>query len=255
MENKKNKKLLVVGSLFIVVVLFFVGKRGGKELSLPVCEPISKVYTPVHFFVDDSISSLRIEEFIDYSNLVLENSCIPIRRTLTGITKLDLTGFKSEDSGKLHQQLVLKVGNATLEPLQKTGSYYVLVLPKEFPFSQNSAGVAHVNFSRSFLVLSSDAEPHVLEHELGHLAWAWHDNTPIHWLKGQLLTEHHKQIKPYAFGAQCDEAGTVMTNAEKSLPVYSSPNVKYYGKSCGNAETADNARHMREFAQSLMSVP
>ena len=250
-----NKKLLVSGSLLAVAALFFVGKRGGEELSLPVCESIPKVDTPVHFFSDDSISETRIQEFIDYSNLILENSCIPIKRTLSGITRLDLTDFKSKDSGKLHQQLVLNVGDLTLEPMQKIGNYYVLVLPKDSPFSQYRAGVAHVNFSHSFWALSYDAKPHVLEHELGHLAWAWHDRTTVYWLKEQLLTEHHKQIKPYAFGARCYEAGTIMTYAEKILPVYSSPNIKYYGKACGNAETAHNARHMRDFAQSLMLAP
>nr|WP_234405715.1 hypothetical protein [Vibrio cholerae] len=44
-----------------------------------------------------------------------------------------------------------------------------------------------------------------------------------------------------------------MTYAEKPLPVYSSPDIKYYGQACGNAETADNARHMQEFAQSLIA--
>ncbi|MVB98565.1 hypothetical protein D6V35_19290, partial [Vibrio cholerae] len=94
------------------------------------CDSVPKVDTPVHFFRDSSITEERIVEFIDYSNLVLENSCIPIRRTLSGITKIDLTSFKSQDSGKLHQQLVLNVGNSILESMQKIGSYYVLVLPK-----------------------------------------------------------------------------------------------------------------------------
>ncbi len=44
-----------------------------------------------------------------------------------------------------------------------------------------------------------------------------------------------------------------MTYAEKQLPAYSSPDIKYYGQACGNAETADNARHMREFALSLVA--
>ncbi|HAS8420909.1 TPA: hypothetical protein I7738_22845, partial [Vibrio vulnificus] len=74
-----NKKLLVGGCLLGVTALFFVGKRGGEELSLSVCDSVPKIDTPVHFFTDDSISEARIEEFIDYSNLVLENSCIPIR--------------------------------------------------------------------------------------------------------------------------------------------------------------------------------
>ncbi|MCO7021520.1 hypothetical protein L4F38_19100, partial [Vibrio paracholerae] len=137
-----NKKLLVGGWLLSVIALFFVGKRGGEELSLPVCDSVPKVDTPVHFFTDSSITEERIEEFIDYSNLVLENSCIPIRRTLSGITNIDLTSFKSQDSGKLHQQLVLNVGNSILEPMQKIGSYYVLVLPKDFPFAKDSAGIA-----------------------------------------------------------------------------------------------------------------
>ncbi|MCU8225670.1 hypothetical protein M2G99_21585, partial [Vibrio vulnificus] len=235
-----------------VVALFFVGKRSGEELSLAACDLTEKVETPVHFFMDDSISESKITEFIDYSNLVLENSCVPMKRTLSGITRLNLAGFEDGGSGKLHHQLAQAVGDSVLELLQREGSYYVLVLPKEHPFSQDgSAGTAHVNFSRSFLVLSSDAEVHVLEHELGHLAWAWHNDTPEYWLKGQLLSENHKFIKPYAFGALCREAGTVMTYAEKVLPVYSSPDIEYYGKACGDEEKADNARHMREFAQSL----
>ncbi|GAL32233.1 hypothetical protein JCM19240_5664 [Vibrio maritimus] len=43
-----------------------------------------------------------------------------------------------------------------------------------------------------------------------------------------------------------------MTYADKSLPIYSSPDIKYYGTTCGDADSADNARHMREFAMSLM---
>jgi hypothetical protein len=255
LEKKDSlmKKNLVVGcTLLGVVALFFVGKRSGEELSFAACDLTEKVETPVHFFTDDSISESKINEFIDYSNLVLENSCVPMKRTFSGITRLDLAGFEDGGSGKLHHQLAQAVGDSVLEPLQREGSYYVLVLPKEHPFSQDgSAGTAHVNFSRSFLVLSSDAEVHVLEHELGHLAWAWHNDTPEYWLKGQLLSENHKFIKPYAFGALCREAGTVMTYAEKVLPVYSSPDIEYYGKACGDEEKADNARHMREFAQSL----
>ena len=248
------KKNLAVGfTLLGVVALFFVGKRSGEELSLAACELTKKVETPVHFFTDDSISESIINEFIDYSNLVLENSCVPMQRTLSGITRLDLADFEEGGSGKLHNQLAQAVGDSVLEPLQREGSYYALVLPKDHPFSKDgSAGTAHVNFSRSFLVLSSDAELHVLEHELGHLAWAWHNDTPEYWLKGQLLSENHKFIKPYAFGALCREAGTVMTYAEKVLPVYSSPDIEYYGKACGDEDKADNARHMREFAQSLI---
>lgn len=249
-----KKNVVVVSTLMGVIVLFLVGQRSGEELSLETCDISQKATTPVHFFVDASYSESKINDFIEYSNLVLKNSCVPMERTLSGITRLDLSKFKQSSIGKLHQQLALRVDDTLLESMQREGSYYVLVLPKDHPFSQDGvAGTAHVNFSRSFVVISADAPVHIFEHELGHLAWAWHNNTPEYWLKGQLLMEHHKYIKPYAFGALCREAGTIMTYAEKVLPVYSSPNIKYYGKSCGDAETADNARHMREFAESLIS--
>lgn len=252
-----NKKLIVSFTLLGVISLFFIGKRTGEELTLPVCDIAKTVETPIHFFVGESFTDNQIHELLDYSNLVLENSCVPMKRTLAGITKLDLSNFDGQSSGQLHQHLINNVGESTLKPMQRDGSYYVLVLPTSHPFTQDgTTGTAHVNFSRSFLVLSEDAEVHVLEHELGHLAWAWHNDTPQHWLKGQLLLEHHKHIKPYAFGALCREAGTIMTYAEKSLPVYSSPHIKYYGKACGDEGTANNALHMKEFAQSLMrTVP
>ncbi len=251
-----KKSVLVVGSLLGVCALFYMGKRDGEELSLPQCDMPQLVDTPVHFFTDSSISKARIEQLIDYSNLVLANSCIPMKRTLSGITSVDATDFESASIGKLHRELVSSVGASKLEPMQRVGSYYVLVLPKEHPFSsEGTSGTAHVNFSRSFLVLSSDADTHLLEHELGHLAWAWHNDTPDYWLKGQLLSDHHKQIKAYSRGALCREAGTVMTYAETQIPVYSSPKIKYYGKTCGDEKVADNARHMREFAMSIMELP
>ncbi|WP_434567889.1 hypothetical protein QFW85_20200 [Vibrio chagasii] len=247
------KKNLVVGSALLgVVTLFFVGQRSGEELTLAPCDMGKKVETPVHFFTDASMSESKIQKMIGYSNLVLQNSCVPMERTLSGITRIDLSSFQDADSGKLHKQLAKLVGDEVLKPMQREGSYYALVLPNDHEFSDDgTTGMAHVNFSRSFLVLSSDADVHLLEHELGHLAWAWHNDTPDYWLKGQLLPENHDYIKAYSFGALCQEAGTVMTYAKKVLPVYSSPNIKYYGKACGDAEKADNARHMREFAQSL----
>jgi hypothetical protein len=214
------------------------------------------VETPIHFFTDDSISETRLQQLIDYSNLVLANSCVPMNRTLSGITKLDMSQFKSSDEGALHKQLVAIVSPEVLKPMQRKGSYYVLVLPKEHQFFQDgTSGVAHVNFSQSFAIISSDIDKHVLEHELGHLAWAWHNDTPEHWMKGQIFVEHHHFLKPYARGALCRDAGTVMTYSENQLPVYSSPKIKYYGKPCGDEESADNVRLMREFAATLIAQP
>ncbi|MCW1890613.1 hypothetical protein OK016_21095 [Vibrio chagasii] len=71
---------------------------------------------------------------------------------------------------------------------------------------------------------------------VGHLAWAWHNDTPDYWLKVCCYKKAADYIKPYSFGALCPGSGnTVMTYAEKVLPVYSSPNIQYYGKACGDA--------------------
>ncbi|OLQ91859.1 hypothetical protein BIY21_12650 [Vibrio ponticus] len=248
-----KQRILVAFSLLSVIALFVIGKRSGEELSLPTCQIDQTVETPIHFFKGNSIGVERLEEFIDYSNQVLANSCVPMKRVLASVNLIDPKVFADIDEiGQLHRQLV-ELESEKIQPIQTIGSYYVLVLDDEHPFVQSGwSGEAHGNFSQSFALLASDAELHILEHELGHLAWAWHNDEPLHWLKGQLLPEHHKYIKPYARGSLCQDAGTVMTYAEKSLPIYSSPEIKYFGTACGDKETADNARHMREFAQSLM---
>lgn len=250
-----NKSVLVVGSIVVVASLFYFGKRSGEELSLPECELTKVAETPVFFFIDDSIDEHRLQEYIDYSNLVLSNSCVPLKRTLAGVSNIDTDEFKGNEVGSLHQQLLKQMTPNDHEKLKQTDSYYVLVLPSSHEFTEDgTVGTAHVNFSRRFLVLSTDSDVHVLEHELGHLAWAWHNDTPDYWLKGGLLPEFHKHIRSYARGALCGDAGTVMTYAENQLPIYSSPDIKYYGKACGNENSANNARLMREFAASLLST-
>ncbi|WP_194435627.1 hypothetical protein [Vibrio fluminensis] len=248
-----KQKILVACSLLSVVALFFIGKRSGEELSFQQCEFEQIVETPVHFFITQSTRVEKLEKHIDYSNLILANSCVPMKRTLASVSYVDANAFADlDDIGKLHRKLV-SLEEGKIQSLQQLGSYYVLVLENEHPFVQSGwSGRAHGNFSQSFVLLAANAEEHILEHELGHLAWAWHNDEPIHWLKGQLLPEFHQYIKPYARGALCQDAGTVMTYAEKVLPIYSSPEIDYFGTACGDEETADNARLMREFAQSLM---
>nr|WP_239834083.1 hypothetical protein [Vibrio sp. Isolate31] len=74
------KKNLVVGcTLLGVVALFFVGKRSGEKLTLAPCDIGEKVETPVHFFTDASMSESKIQKMIGYSNLVLQNSCVPMQ--------------------------------------------------------------------------------------------------------------------------------------------------------------------------------
>lgn len=147
-----NKKWVVVGGLVGVCALFFLGKRSGEELTLPSCDVIEKVETPIHFFTGDFISDERLQEYVDYSNLVLDNSCIPMRRVIAGVTRMNLKEFKSYDTGRLHKQLIDTVGEARLQPMQAKGRYYALILPEDHAFGRDGwVGEAHGNFSRSFL--------------------------------------------------------------------------------------------------------
>lgn len=147
-----NKKLAVIGGLVGVCALFFLGKRSGEELTMPSCEVMEKVETPIHFFTGDFVSDERLQEYVDYSNLVLDNSCVPMRRTIAYITRINLKDFESHDTGRLHKQLIDTVGGATLKPMQKKGRYYGLILPEGHAFGRGGfVGEAHLNFSRSFL--------------------------------------------------------------------------------------------------------
>ncbi|MDA0148406.1 hypothetical protein [Vibrio sp. LaRot3] len=249
-------------------LVFLLGnKRSDGELVLPKCTLNNTVSTSITFFVDEKIKQSasidvvneRILDAINYSNLVLSNSCVPMTRTLEKIEWVKLPDQSAVDSDTLHLQLLDVVGEARINQMRRDKTaYYGLVLEKQHNYVLgNVAASEHVNFNGSFFILAENAALNTLEHELGHIAWAMHaDTKPVasldKWVKSKIPREHHHKIKAYAKGFSCKGAGTVMSFSEVSLPVYSSPDVQYDGEVCGDAKHGDNARQMKEYALSLM---
>ncbi|MFD2178496.1 hypothetical protein [Veronia pacifica] len=258
-----NKKFVIILSLLLVFGIFYLNKNKGEPLQLASCEKYALsdvVETPIYFYVDARIENVDIDSKVKYANEVLRNSCIPLKRVVSGTEVIDVATFKGlspaltefvPNTGLLHSELSDRVGKEKLKSHGGDGRYYGLILSSDYKVLHRTWGIAHLNFGNSFFVMSSDASDGTLEHELGHLSWAFHHNTTEMTLQNIILPQHHDHLRPYARGHYCKGANTIMSGAEharESIPVYSSPDIFRFGQACGVKESADNARHMREFA-------
>ncbi|MCG7586993.1 hypothetical protein MHN01_15270, partial [Photobacterium sp. OFAV2-7] len=107
-----------------------------------------------------------------------------------------------------------------------------------------------------FFIIAHDADVYTIEHELGHLAWAQHEDRTWFsnlekYLKKYASEKNQHMLKPYARGYTCSGKGTIMNRDYEVLPIYSSPDIYYQGKACGDARRADNATVMRNYAREL----
>ena len=265
-----SKKVWVVSSLLVVLLLFvYRPYRTELELSqldLPHCEMNQKLQTQVTFYVDHAISNPKLEtnlkDAIEYGNQVLRNSCIPMERMLKTIEYVDFKLSGGEDEYVIHSRLEKAVGEGRISQHRAHPTdYYVVVLKDERSvFDDGTTGIADITNNNGNNALISDrASIHVLEHELGHIAWAQHKDTwPFPSLESSIklaVDEHlHFKLKRYARAFTCTNAGTVMSYEERILPIYSSPEIRYRGKACGDSDVADNARVLREYAMDQMAI-
>lgn len=99
----------------------------------------------------------------------------------------------------------------------------------------------------------------MLEHELGHLSWAQNsDSHPVPnltmFLKSVVPEEYLEKLIPYARAFKCGYSGSTMSYELNILPIYSSPQTSYQAEFCGNRESADNARVLRDYALTLLET-
>lgn len=262
------KKTWVVSSLIFTAVLFYFNRPDRtpvdlNELVLPQCDSQQRgLATQVHFFVDSSLEGVynprHAKEQIEFSNLTLTNSCLPLKRELTHFEYVDLNLSNSEFVDDVYAEGREAIGKERLKPIQDDPlSFFVLVAPYHHPvFEDNTVGMTYWELSDSFILLSEDAGVDVLEHEFGHLMHANHSETLFFsLLQGQLerssRPENRHLIKPYARAYKCDNAGTIMSYEEVTLPIYSSPEIVYRSEPCGNELHADNNRRVREYIAAL----
>lgn len=265
---KLNKWRLSGLCLLATIAIFYLNKTE-KGLRLPECHMGEVAETNIHFLIDyhllatrsiDSIE-LRIEDDLQLANTILSNSCIPMIRQSSGYQFVDLQTSSPANFASAHYDMSQQFPKLMDRAWHSASDYVVLLMSEEHSYFDVtfSLGETWVDLFPNFVVLDVRASAETLEHELGHLAWAQHDmKTLTNQLEGrelsQMFSEQSADKKvPYGHGALCGGAGTVMSYADRLLPVYSSPDVYYNGQRCGDEQTANNTRLMRDYANQLLS--
>ncbi len=265
------KTILVLMCVGLTFAIFALTKTKSGELELPECnlENVVKANTQVTILVDENVLQRRtlesvkasLQSSVKYANQVLNNSCIPLTRSIKKVQVITLDKDKIENVNHVKQQvqIILKKQGLVTQDLKPSEKYGLIIenIWKSHPDYDEFDGMADVLFGAWFFMLSSDWNVKTFEHELGHLAWAQHsDHHPNPnlslYLKSITPQEYHHFLFPYARAAKCGNAGTIMSYERNVLPIYSSPDIRYQGEVCGDRETADNARVLRNFALSLM---
>jgi len=264
----KLTPLVVIVSICFLLTLFPVFyKFENGILKLPQCKKEKPVETIVDFFISESVWSSysvmdineRINSAINSANLILKNTCIPMRRRLGDIYQVDMTlkSFFEPEVDDYHNKLIHEMESTIAEYNHTQLNRYYAVVVDDLP--NNILGVTDPHQFPQFLILSIRADNYTLEHELGHLAYAWHDDDS--W--GSKLTvnlekntpeENKDKLHSYARGYNCGKHRTIMSqksNYNNQLPIYSSPEIFYGDEACGDPKYGDNARQLREYAYQL----
>lgn len=260
MKTKAMSVLLLAG---------FWWQAHANELLLPKCQDEQKVETPITFFISESVIKSydlfviegHIQRWLSFSNQALKNSCVPMRRTLDKIVYTpEVIGEETEAFEVVHGFLEYYYPEEIERLNSDKTKLYGLIFKKDISqFTIEWCGETKSSVYPQFFTIGLTCDDHVLEHELGHLAWANHDietlsdqtNGMPFELTMQVPLSVEDKFKKYSYGYKCGGKGTIMAYADQTHPFYSSPDISYEGIVCGNARYADNARVLREYALSL----
>jgi hypothetical protein len=261
-----DKKLVVTATLLLAVFITALTKPSSSGIDIPSCDIDSSADIRINFFVDQEIlehSSLddvieSLENSVEYANQVLSNSCIPLTRSLGQVKPIliDKNKINNLDASRTLVKQALADQGIFVNEIKSTEKYG-LVFDSKYANQLKISGKAFPYFGGWFFTLSSNAQIHILEHELGHLSWAQHgESHPLPnlslYLKSAVPNQYHNKLASYARAFRCGDSGTVMSYEPNILPIYSSPTIRYQDVICGDEEAANNARVMREFAQNLI---
>lgn len=98
-------------SIFVSGLLLLCWQVHANEVKLPKCKIEAVVETPITFFISDSVIKGyevvdiegHIQRWLDFSNQALQNSCIPLTRTLDKIIFTpEILGEESEELSVVH---------------------------------------------------------------------------------------------------------------------------------------------------------
>ncbi|CAH0525945.1 hypothetical protein [Vibrio hippocampi] len=257
-------------SIFVSGLLLLCWQVHANEVKLPKCKIEAVVETPITFFISDSVIKGyevvdiegHIQRWLDFSNQALQNSCIPLTRTLDKIIFTpEILGEESEELSVVHAFLEYYYPQEIEALNNAKAKFYGLIYKTNLSkFTSEWCGETNASVYAKFFTIGLTCKDHVLEHELGHLAWASHDMDTLSTqtdgmpfdLSNQLPLSVKHKVKKYSYGYICGGKGTIMAYADQTHPFYSSPTISYGSIVCGNAHYADNARVLREYALSLV---
>lgn len=280
MKNR-NWIIFVCITISLVLMAMRVVSVDRSGLVLADCREEREVVTTIDFYVTtDVIKSYsyeeiknRIDKYISKSNIILTNSCVPLRRSLGDVNTLD-TSKVSVDELKSTKYQPLVFANVAKEILDaigevalisdyntKPGNYFVILYGDRFRIHGTSIiGSVNPNISDSMVVLDYNSHHHHLEHELGHLAGALHINSDRTLALKQFylnFDDKDKAMKPYSGGFTCSGQSSIMYNGGSNaypnevLDIYSSPYITFNGKACGDEKVAFNQKVMVEYTNQL----
>nr|WP_250131802.1 hypothetical protein [Vibrio crassostreae] len=248
------------------MVLSFSRFSNAQTIEFPTCAQSEALNTEIHLYVDESVLAEYSKEFIaskiatweSYSNLVLKNSCIPMTRKVTKVTYssvIDSLWFQDLSAAERLLKLSME------EPIPETTEEGVPIFKGivfsnyNFSFESDYCGISSpVSY---FFSLAINCPDYLMEHEIGHLSGANHDYKTV--LKDYATIEHfiadrYPKAPAYSFGATCAERGTVMSYERDIIPAYSSPEIRVNGQQCGDNAHHNNARVLREFANTHLKL-
>ncbi len=256
--------------LTVVLLLGLSWKSQAESIDLPECQISRTVVTPITFFISNSVQKHydpyviegHIQRWIKFSNYALKNSCIPMQRTLDKIIYApEILGEEADEFGVVHGFLEYYYPEEFERLNGSRTALYGLIFKKNISqFTTDWCGETYPSAYPQFFTIGLTCKDGVLEHELGHLAWANHD---IHTLSEQtngmpfdlsnrVPLNLASKVTKYSYGYICGGKGTIMAYAEEMHPFYSSPEISYDSIACGHQDYADNARVLRDYALELM---
>lgn len=248
----------------LVLLLSYSRFSNAQSIEFPTCAQGEVLNTEIHLFIDESVLSEYSQAFIaskiatweSYSNLVLKNSCIPMTRKVIKVTYTSaIDNLWFQDLSAAERLLKLSIEEPIPEATQEGVPIFKGIVFSNYNFSFES-GYCGVSSSVSyFFSLAINCPDYLMEHEIGHLSGANHDYKTL--LKDSdsiesYISGTYPRAPQYSFGATCADRGTVMSYERDVIPAYSSPDIRVDGIKCGDSKHHNNARVLREFAQTYL---
>nr|WP_250133558.1 zinc-dependent metalloprotease [Vibrio crassostreae] len=249
-----------------MIMLSYSRLTNAQSIEFPTCAQSEILNTEVHLYVDESVLAEYSKAFIaskiatweSYSNLVLKNSCIPMTRKVTKVTytsAIDSLWF--QDLSAAERLLKLSMEEPIKEITEDGHPVFKGIVFSNYNSSFESDYCGISSSVSYFFSLAINCPDYLMEHEIGHLSGANHDYKTLLKDSGSIesyISGSYPRAPQYSFGAICADRGTVMSYERDVIPAYSSPDIRVDGIKCGDSKHHNNARVLREFANTHLKL-